>query len=34
VVESWLSEQRSIWEGRADRLERFVTTNNDKDATE
>jgi DNA-binding transcriptional ArsR family regulator len=26
VVESWLSEQRSIWEGRTDRLERFVNT--------
>lgn len=34
VVESWLSEQRSIWEGRTDRLERFVTTNNDKEASE
>ncbi len=34
VVESWLSEQRSIWEGRTDRLERFVTTNNDKKASE
>lgn len=26
VIETWLDEQRSIWEGRADRLERFVTT--------
>ena len=26
LVESWLVEQRSIWEGRTDRLERFVTT--------
>ena len=26
VVESWLSTQRAIWEGRADRLEQFVTT--------
>lgn len=25
VVETWLSEQRSIWEGRTDRLEQFVT---------
>ncbi|MFJ3405288.1 ArsR/SmtB family transcription factor [Promicromonospora sp. NPDC090134] len=25
AVESWLGEQRSIWEGRTDRLERFVT---------
>ena len=33
VIETWLSEQRSIWEGRTDRLERFVTTNN-KEASE
>jgi DNA-binding transcriptional ArsR family regulator len=26
LVETWLSEQRSLWEGRTDRLERFVTT--------
>ena len=26
AVESWLSEQRALWEGRTDRLERFVTT--------
>ena len=26
VVESWLTAQRAIWEGRADRLERFVTS--------
>ena len=32
VIETWLSEQRSIWEGRTDRLERFVTTN--KEASE
>ena len=30
VVETWLSEQRSIWEGRTDRLERFVTTHDKK----
>ena len=24
AAEAWLSRQRSIWEGRADRLERFV----------
>jgi len=24
VVEKWLSEQRTIWEGRTDRLEQFV----------
>jgi DNA-binding transcriptional ArsR family regulator len=28
VIETWLSEQRSIWNGRTDRLDRFVTTNN------
>jgi DNA-binding transcriptional ArsR family regulator len=26
MVEGWLSEQHSIWEGRADRLEQFVTS--------
>jgi DNA-binding transcriptional ArsR family regulator len=25
AVDGWLSEQRAIWEGRTDRLERFVT---------
>jgi DNA-binding transcriptional ArsR family regulator len=25
VVETWLSAQRAIWEGRTDRLEQFVT---------
>ncbi|PSL06818.1 ArsR family transcriptional regulator [Haloactinopolyspora alba] len=25
VVEDWLTEQRRLWEGRTDRLERFVT---------
>ena len=34
VIETWLSEQRSIWEGRTDRLELFVTTTRDKDACE
>ena len=34
VIETWLSEQRSIWEGRTDRLERFVTTAHDKEACE
>jgi DNA-binding transcriptional ArsR family regulator len=33
VIESWLSAQRSIWEGRTDRLERFVTTH-DMEASE
>jgi DNA-binding transcriptional ArsR family regulator len=27
AVETWLSEQRTIWEGRIDRLELFVTKN-------
>ena len=26
VVESWIAEQRAIWESRTDRLEQFVTT--------
>ena len=34
VIETWLSGQRSIWEGRTDRLERFVTTTNDKETSE
>jgi DNA-binding transcriptional ArsR family regulator len=25
VVETWLSEQRELWEGRTDRLEQFVS---------
>lgn len=25
VIDDWLTEQRRIWEGRTDRLERFVT---------
>ncbi|MEX1078299.1 MAG: metalloregulator ArsR/SmtB family transcription factor [Homoserinimonas sp.] len=33
VIETWLSEQRRIWEGRTDRLEGFVTTTN-KEASE
>jgi DNA-binding transcriptional ArsR family regulator len=33
VIEAWLSEQRSIWEGRTDRLDHFVTTHN-KEASE
>lgn len=28
LAESWLRGQRALWEGRADRLERFVTTAN------
>jgi DNA-binding transcriptional ArsR family regulator len=26
AAEAWLSAQRALWEGRTDRLERFVTT--------
>jgi DNA-binding transcriptional ArsR family regulator len=26
VVDGWLAEQRSIWEGRTDRLEQFVAS--------
>jgi DNA-binding transcriptional ArsR family regulator len=26
VVDGWLAQQRSLWEERTDRLERFVTT--------
>lgn len=33
VAQTWLSEQRAIWEGRTDRLEYFVTTHN-KEASE
>lgn len=25
VIDGWLAEQRAVWEGRTDRLERFVT---------
>jgi|SRR3990170_3046851 len=31
VIENWLSEQRSIWEDRTDRLERFVSTTHDEE---
>jgi DNA-binding transcriptional ArsR family regulator len=34
VIETWLGEQRGIWEGRTDRLERFVTTAHDREASE
>lgn len=33
VVESWLDGQRRIWEGRTDRLERFVTTTHDRETS-
>lgn len=29
AVSGWLEEQRAIWEGRTDRLEQFVTTQED-----
>lgn len=32
LIESWLGEQQSIWEGRTNRLESFVTTTHDKEA--
>jgi DNA-binding transcriptional ArsR family regulator len=31
VVATWLGEQKEIWEGRTDRLERFVTTPQDQE---
>ena len=31
AVETWLGEQRQIWEDRTDRLERFVTTTKEKE---
>ena len=34
VVEAWLSEQRDLWEGRADRLEQFVTTTQEEEQSE
>jgi DNA-binding transcriptional ArsR family regulator len=34
VIETWLSEQRTTWEGRTDRLERFVTATYDKETSE
>jgi DNA-binding transcriptional ArsR family regulator len=34
VIETWLGEQRGIWEGRTDRLERFVTTTHDTETSE
>ena len=30
VVETWLSQQRELWEGRTDRLEQVVTNNTDQ----
>ena len=34
AVDAWLSEQRAIWEGRTDRLERFVATSRKKEKSE
>lgn len=34
VVENWLTEQRSLWEGRTDRLERFVIAQQHHASTE
>lgn len=34
VIETWLSEQRCIWEGRTDRLERFVISTHEKETSE
>jgi hypothetical protein len=31
VVDDWLGEQRRIWEARTDRLERFVTDDEEVD---
>lgn len=33
MVDGWLRNQRDLWEGRTDRLERFVTTTIDKEST-
>ena len=30
MVETWLSEQRAVWEARTDRLEKFVTLQNEE----
>lgn len=31
MIEAWLDEQRTLWEGRLDRLEQFVTTQQTKE---
>lgn len=33
VIETWMDEQQRLWEGRADRLEEFVTTEEKEDRT-
>ena len=32
TVDAWLAEQRRVWEDRTDRLEHFVTNQDEKDA--
>ena len=34
VIETWLSEQQSIWEARTDRLEHFIATTNNQETSE
>lgn len=34
AVEAWLSEQRALWEGRTDRLERFVAASQQQEEPE
>jgi len=34
AVEAWLSRQRALWEGRTDRLEAFVTRNQNEERAE
>lgn len=34
AVEGWLSAQRALWEGRTDRLERFVTADQKRTSSE
>jgi DNA-binding transcriptional ArsR family regulator len=34
AVEGWLSAQRALWEGRTDRLERFVTAGQKRETSE
>ncbi|HEV7371185.1 metalloregulator ArsR/SmtB family transcription factor [Arenibaculum sp.] len=34
AVEAWLSEQRALWEGRTDRLERFVAASQQQEKPE
>lgn len=34
AVDAWLSEQRALWEGRTDRLERFVAANRKRERSE